>query len=133
MATNAGIAYASTFGILNGSSYTNVAEVTSITPPQYSRDAIEATHHGSPNTYREYVPGMIDGGEVSLEINYIPSNADVIITAVQAGTGQFKITHPNAISVTFNAIVTAYSPETPLDGKMNAKVTFKVTGRPTWA
>jgi hypothetical protein len=134
MPTNAAIAYSSTFGIWNGASYTNVAEVTNITPPQYTRDAIEATHHASPNSYREYIPGMIDGGEVSIEINYVPSNADVIIAALQSSSaGQFRITHANGVSVTFSAVVTGYSPETPIDGKMSATATFKVSGRPTWA
>jgi hypothetical protein len=133
MPTNAAIGYQSIFGIWNGASFTNVAEVTNVSPPQYARDAIEATHHGSPNGYREYIPGMMDAGDVTLEINYIPSAADTIIAALQAGRGQFRITLPNAISVTFSGIVTAYSPEAPLDGKMSATVTIKVDGRPAWA
>lgn len=133
MPTNAAIGYQMTFGIWNGASYSNVAEVTNITPPQYSRDAIEATHQGSPNSYREYIAGLIDAGEVTLELNYIPAAADTILTAMQAGVGQFRITHPNGVAVTFSAVVTGYSPETPMDGKMAATATFKVSGRPTWA
>lgn len=133
MPTNAALGYAITFGIWNGASYSNVAEVTSVSPPQYSRDAIEATHQGSPNAYREYIAGWLDAGEVSIEINYIPAAADSILTAMQAGVGLFRITLPNAVTCTFNAVITAYNPDTPLDGKMAASITLKVSGRPTWA
>jgi hypothetical protein len=133
MPTNAAIAYQMTFGIWNGASYTNVAEVTNINPPQYTRDSIDATHHASPNGYREYIAGMMDAGEVTLEMNYVPSASDQIITALQAGVGQFRITHSSGVTVTFSAVVTAFSPETPLDGKMVASATLKVSGRPTWA
>ena len=133
MPTNAALGYQITFGIWNGASYTNVAEVTSVSPPQYSRDAIEATHQGSPNTYREYIAGWMDAGEVSMEINYVPAAADSLLTAFQAGVGLFRLTMPNAVTCTFNAVITAYQPETPLDGKMAASITLKVSGRPTWA
>ncbi len=134
MSPNVNIGYGITFGIWNGSSYTSVAEVHEATPPQLSRDAIEATHHGSPNGYREYIPGLKDGGESTIGINYIPSAADPLIAAFNASTpGQFRITMPNGATCTFTAVVTAFAPETPREGKMVATMTFKVSGQPVWA
>ncbi len=133
MPTNAAIAYQITFGIWNGVSYTAQAEITNANPPQYTRDAIDATHHASPNGFREYIAGMMDGGEVPLEINFVPSATDPYLAAMQAGLGQFRITFNNGVTCTFFAIVTAYSPDTPLDGKMSAGITLKVSGRPVWA
>ena len=133
MPTNVGIGYQMTFGIFNGVSYVPVAEVTMATPPQYSRDAIEATHMGSPNAFREYIPGLLDAGEATIEINYVPAAVDPILTAMRAGLGQFRITYPNGTTSTFSGIITAYTPETPMDGKLAATITIKVSSIPVLA
>ena len=133
MATNAAIGYATTLGIWNGASYTAVAEITSITPPGFSRDAIEATHMASPSQHREFIAGLVDAGEVALEINYVPAVAEQLRTALTAGVGQFCITHPNGVTCTFSGVVTSYQPSTPIDDKMTAAVTIKVSGVPAWA
>ena len=133
MPTNAAIGYQMTFGIWNGTSFVNVAEVTNVTPPQYSRDAIEATHHGSPFAYREFIAGMMSAGESTVEINYTPSAVDPILTSMRAGLGRYRITVNNGMTFTFDGIITSYSPETPLDGKMAAAITIQVSGRPTEA
>lgn len=133
MPTNVGIGYQTTFGIFNGTIYVPVAEVTNATPPQYSRDAIEATHMGSPNAFREYIPGLLDAGEATIEINYIPAPVDPIITAMRAGLGQFRITYPNNTTSTFGGVITSYNPETPMDGKLSATITIKVTSIPVMA
>ncbi len=134
MTTSAAIGYGATFGIKNGGgTYDNLAEVTSIKPPAYSRDAIDATTMESPNTFREYIAGLMDAGEVQIELNYVPSASDAIIAAMVAGKGTFKITHSNSVTIVFDAIVTAYEPQIPVDDKMSASATFKVTAKPTWA
>lgn len=133
MPTNAAIGYQTTLGIWNGASYTAVAEITKVTPPQYTRDAVEATHQGSPNAYREFIAGFKDAGEVALELNWVPSATDQWLAAFNTGAGLFRITLPNGVTCTFNAIVTGYEPQTPLDDKMMASITLKVSGQPTWA
>lgn len=128
--TNAALGYGSTFGIHNGSIYVDVAEVTNITWPGYSRDAVDATHMASPDTFREYIPGLMDAGEVTIELNFQPSASDVIVAAMVAGKGAFQIEHVSGVKVQFDAIVTGYEPTVPLDDKMVASATFKVTGKP---
>lgn len=132
MATNAAIGYGAAFAIYDGvSSYVAVAEVVNITPPGRTRDAVDATHMASPNKYREYIAGLLDAGEATIEINFVPAVSDVINTAMEAGVGTFQITHPNGIRLQFSAVVTNYEPDMPIDGKMVANVTFKVSGKPT--
>ena len=128
------IAYGATFGIWNGSAYVNVAEITNVSPPQYSRDAVETTHMLSTNKYRTFIPGLLDAGEASLTLNYDASAADVIIAAMEAGTGQFKITFGDANAVVFNAVVTGYQiAEMSPEAKQSATATFKVSGQPVWS
>ncbi len=134
MPSNTTIGYQISLGIWNGvSAYNNVAEITNVSPPQYSRDAVEATHQQSANGFREYIPGLLDAGEVPLEINYVPTPSDPILTAMRAGLTQFRISLPNNVTCTFSGIITAFNPDTPLDGKMSANITIKVSGMPVWA
>lgn len=133
MTTSAAIGYGSSFGIYNGSTYDDVAEITSITWPGYSRDAIDATNMDSPDTFREYIAGLMDAGEATIEMNFVPSSSDVIIAAMVAGVGQFKITAASGVNIVFSAIVTGYEPQAPVDDKMSASATFKVTRKPVLA
>lgn len=132
-ATAAVIGYGTSFSIYGGSTYTAVAEVTNITWPGYTRDAVDATNMASPNEFREFIPGLMDAGEVTIEMNFIPSASDVILAALTTGVGQFKIAAASGVNIVFSAIVTAFTPQAPLEDKMSASATFKITGKPVWA
>jgi len=134
MPTNASIGYQMTFGIFNGTSYVTVAEVIAITPPQLTRDAVEATHQQSTNGWREYINGWKDGGEPSVTVNYVPSATDPLLAAFHASTvNQFRITHPGVLTCTFTAVITGFSPETPIDDRMTVTLDFKTSGQPVYA
>ena len=133
MATNADIGHGSSFAIGDGATPTEafvaVAEVTSITPPSDSVDVIDVTHMASPSNTREFIQGLTDPGEVSIDINFTPgSGSDTAIQAKRgAGTGNYQITFPGGTVWTFAAFLTGYEPAVPVDDKMTATVTFKVT------
>lgn len=134
MSTNADIGHGSQIAIWNGSSYDAIAEVNSIQPPGWSQDAIDVTHMTSPSGYREYIAGLKDAGEVQIAINYIPSASDAVIAAFDSATlKQFRITHPNNVTLVFTAIVTSYQTDVPVGDKMSATITLKITGKPVWA
>ena len=132
--TEAMIGYGSEFQLGDGATptetFTALAEVYSITPPSDSVDVVEATHYKSPNRTKEFIDGMIDPGECSLEMNFIPgSPADDAIQAwkLAGGRKSCRIVFPNGVNWTFSGILTGYEPAMPLDDKMTATVTLKVT------
>lgn len=133
-ATAVTIGYGSKFSLGNGASpevFTDLAEVVSITPPSDQLDIIDATHMTSPNATREFILGLNDPGECSFEMNFIPgSAADLAIQAVRTARVPLncRVTYPNLVKWTFRAILTGYEPADPVDDKMTATVTFKVTG-----
>ena len=53
---------------------TALAELTNITGPSMKVDTIDVTNFGSPNSFREFIVGLIDGGEVGIEGNFITSD-----------------------------------------------------------
>ena len=141
MTTQARIGHGTLFQIGNEASpmvYVSLAEVTSITPPGMARDSVDASHEESPGAWREFIGGMKDGGEVSVEMNFIPgslSTTRIIDTFSSDEALSCKIIFPDAAATTwtFQAICTGFEPETPMDDKMSASATFKVTGQPTFA
>lgn len=139
MSTEARIGYGTLFKTGNGASpeaFTTLAEVTNITPPNMSRDSVDATHELSPNAWREFIAGLKDGGEVSLELNFVPGGAsaaalmDELNLEPEDAPKNRQIVFKDGSIMTFRAFLTAFEPEAPIDDKMAASVTFKVTGAP---
>jgi hypothetical protein len=148
MTTNAKIGHGTLFQIFDtGQSpdaWVTVAEVTNVTPPALARDAVEATHTESPEGWHEFIPGLKDGGQVSIDLNFIPGGpgtALLLSTFDLAAALQARVMFPDgdplaspitATVWTFTAICTGFAPEAPVDGKMAATATFKITGKPTF-
>lgn len=140
MTTNADIGYGTTFSSGDGLSpetFTELAEVTKITPPNMSRDAVEASHMQSPNAWREFIAGLKNGGDVSLELNFDPDGtaatalmAELTLSGSAASKNR-QITFTDGTVFAFAGILTAFEPDAPIDDRMVASVTFKVNGEPT--
>jgi len=137
-ASQALLGYGSQFEIVSDSSpdaYVPMAEIKSITPPSADVDQVEVTHMQSPNRYREFISGLIDGGEVSFEMNFIPGSTsdsrifELLNLPVGASRRRAcRISFPNGRTWFFDAEVTGYEPDVPFDDAMTATVTLKVSG-----
>lgn len=134
-ASTAQTGFSATFAIGDGEAsetFTVVAEVTSVTPPGYSRDALEATHLTSDDGYREYIAGLRDGGEATISGNHLAANRTAMIAAVDAGLQNYRIADPDGDTYTFAGIVTAYQPGEMTPGDViGFTATVKVSGKPT--
>lgn len=119
--------------------FTTIASVTSISGPSRTKEEIEVTAHDSPDQYREFVPGLKDGGEVTLEINYDPTETthDTLDTDFEITTlRNFQLViFPGVTGEEhiwdFAGIITALGDEFPHDDKMERSVTIKISGKPT--
>jgi len=108
-----------------------IAEILDVTPPGMSRESIQSSHMGSTIAH-DFIPSKLyDGGEVTLEIAFDPNWAVPISAAAQS----VVITFPDSGSSTwtFDAFVTGYEPTDPLEDRMTASLTLKVTGAVTIA
>ncbi|MCJ8139355.1 phage tail tube protein [Falsirhodobacter halotolerans] len=134
--TKAQIGHLSTFGIKieKATTFTKVAEITNLTPPGMTRDTVDATHMESPNGTKEFIAGLAEMGEASVTIQYVPAVQDALLAAFQAGSGEFQITFPNKVTMTFKGIVTGYEwGDIVSDTKMTATLTIKCSGQATLA
>ncbi len=111
-----------------------LAEVTNITPPSDSVDDVDATHMKSPGRVREFISGLSDPGDMSLDMNYVPGEAtDAFIVAwrLSGETREVRIVHPDASAVThdqFPAYVKGYTPTMSIGEKLSATLSLKVAG-----
>lgn len=113
--------------------FTAIAGITNLGGPELERETYDVTAHDSPDAWREFVGGLKDGGEVSLDINYNPAVHDVLVADFGDDTPRdYRITWPQVLAEwDIKAVMTGFNPEAPHDDKMSAEITLKVTGKPT--
>ncbi|MDX3235651.1 phage tail tube protein [Streptomyces sp. ME03-5709C] len=114
--------------------FTAIANATGISGPGLSRETIDVTAHDSPDQWMEFVGGLKDGGEVSLDVNYDPSEHDALVADFddeEPRNYQLVFPDPDETTWTFAAILTGFEPDAPYDDKLSASLTFKVSGKPT--
>ncbi len=113
-----------------GASFVDIPGVISVDGPTEKADTIETTDLDSPNNSREHIEGLVDGGEVSVEINYEPGNTVQEAIRDKKGTpaSDYKINFPNGKTANFAALVTSFEPSFTYDGKLTANFTLKTTG-----
>lgn len=135
MTTAVGIGRNSQFHLDDASdSLTQLSEILSVALPNSQIEDVEATHMAS-GTRREYIAGLIDDGEGTIEMNYVPgSDTDVLITAALADgvTRGYKVVLPVADGstweVTGDCIVKGYEKSVPIGDRMTATMTIRFTG-----
>lgn len=128
------------FGVALTRNGNTIAEITNIGGLEVNRDMIDVTSHGSSDTYKEYIPGLKDSAEMTIEGNFKAGDTDGqigLLTDFEAGTLQvFVLTFPTGITAafTFNAYVSKFKAgDFPVDGKLPFSATLKISGKPTLA
>jgi len=128
-----------------GTSYATVGQVKDVNGPNIARGEIDVTDHDSEDGYREFLPGLVDGGDVSFDIGF-----DKTDTAQIGGPGtgllgdmeQDGCTLPawklimKACSGTaywlFSGFVNAFGMQNPVEGEQLASIGIKISGKPTF-
>ena len=111
-----------------------VGNLTSISGVELSADTIDVTTLDDTDGYREYIAGLVDGGEVSAE-GYLSDNGtneSSIIALVGGAEQECEIAFPNGAKWEFEGIVTGFSTNTSLEDPLSFSITVKVTGKPTF-
>ena len=116
--------------------YTTIAQIRDTTGPTITRTVADVTNKDSTNRWREFITGLVDGGEVSFNIVFNPDNtthttlaADLVSQTQQA----WKILTDSDDTLTFGGFVTGFTLNAPLDGEQSADLTIKVTGAVTFS
>ena len=110
-----------------------IAQVRSISGWGLSMDTIDVTSHDSTGAWREFVAGLIDGGEITLDLVFDPDNTGhtnlrTDLTSRTSNTYDIRFVDPTPQIWSFTGFVTAFSPDASVDGDLTASVTIKATG-----
>jgi len=112
---------------------TPIAQVSSISGPGLSADTVDVTTHDSPGGWEEVVVSILRNGELTLEIVYDPAaHADLIATYEGKTKQSYELQFPDDAytAFIFDAYITNFEPDMPVDGALTASITIKLTGEP---
>jgi hypothetical protein len=115
----------------------DIGYMTDIRGPSIKADTIDLSNHDSANSYKEFGLGLIDGGEISIDVRSIPgdtSGQKYFLDDLHARTErQVIITFPDGISKwTLNALPTGFDPSFNYSDPLDATLTMKVNGKPVF-
>ena len=118
--------------------YTTIPEVSKLAGPGNKFDILDVTSHDSPGGFREFIPGLSDGDNVTATIHWKPSNAvhkDIRVASYARSVRAFQTIFPDATdnTVTYPGFTTNIMPTADIGVVLEAAITVKVTGLPVWA
>lgn len=116
--------------------YATVAGVTNVGGPEIEREAYDTTAHDNPDTWRTFIGGLVDGGEVSLEVRYDPRVHDALLADFEDPEPRdYRLIWPDITGAQwdFKAVMTGFAPEGPVDDLLTAELTFQVSGKPNFS
>jgi len=119
--------------------YTTIAELLDISGPNFSLGTKDVTAQTATGAWREFVATLLDPGEVTFDINFIPTEnthdvgAGLIKDMTNRTNRNFQVVWPDVGSTTWtiSTYITGFVPKAPVDGSLGASVTLKITGQPT--
>lgn len=116
---------------------TAIGKVKSIKSPNLSVDMIDVTTMDSANSYKETLPSLIDGGEISFEALFDAGDAQQVglYSDLNNKTLQTFTILPKSESWswTVTGYVTGIEQDIPMDDAISLNVTIKVSGVPLLA
>lgn len=137
MASNAFGGVGTQFKLGDGTSsesFTAIAEVNSISGPNISVETFDTTSLDTTGGYRTFAASFIDGGEVSLEMNFTLDGYDDLLAVLNARAArnyQIVLSDTGATTFEFSAICDGLGLAVPNDDKVTATANFKISGEVT--
>ena len=124
-----------------GSGWVTISECKTISGPTFEAEEVDVTSHSSDGDFREYIRGLIDPGEITVEINYDPDHSthQNLFTWLASGDIQdwrirwASMAPGTTYEMTFTAFVRSMPISSPVDNVLTANITLRVTSQPAIA
>lgn len=123
----------------SGGTAAPIAEIIDIGEFGANRADIDVTSHDSDDTATEYIAGMIEGGEVTLNCNFISGDTsgqiafiNTDLAARTVSTYTIIMNNTNKSQFVFSAYPKSFGLKPDLKGPIKATLAFKVTGCPVF-
>ncbi len=126
-----------------GTVYVAIGQVKDISGPALARGDVDVTDHDSSLGYREFLPGLTDGGVVTFTIGFDDQNTahlQGVGTGLAGNMDQdgctlpaFELTLNSCVGTpvwTWDGYVNGYTPGMPVEGENTVDISIKVSGKP---
>ncbi len=121
---------------LAGGTVGDVGSIISMSVDGQTRDPIDISTMDSTNKFREFISGMADAGEITVEINYngaSGASANDLQTAYALGSAEeWTFTMPDTSKLVVQGFITSLGIAVPFDDKITQSFTIKLTGVPVY-
>lgn len=121
---------------LVGGTAGTIGNIISVNVGGQTRDPIDKSTMDSTSKFREFISGMADAGELTVEVNYDGAASgvgDSLSTAYQGGTAEtWTITFVDASTFACSGFITNLGFAAPFEDKISQSITIKLTGVPTF-
>jgi lysophospholipase L1-like esterase len=107
-----------------------IAESLDLMLPPLARDSIDISAGNAPGEWREFIPGMKDGGEISFQLNFTVGAYSSFEAEFNQGIKRRRILFPNGYWFPFYAFLIKLEGSIPLADRVTAAASFKVFGQP---
>jgi hypothetical protein len=107
-----------------------VAHVMDINGPGETAESEDITNHSSPQAYREKIPIILDGGDVTFDLVYVgETGQNTLRTAFEArSVDTVVLTLPDTTTITFDGFVSNWGWAVPVAGTLRGSIGITVSG-----
>ena len=110
---------------------TKVAKVQDISGPDLGGDDIDFTNMDSASGFMEFMPGLVDGGEVSITLVFTKAETALLYGYLRT-LKAYMVTFSDGSTWHFNGYIKSLGNEAPAKGGIMQTATFKVAAKPTF-
>jgi hypothetical protein len=122
-------------------SFNTIAELRKIGGPKLALETIDVTVHNTPDPWRRFIGGLLNGGEVTMELDFIPTegthsySTGLVHDMVNRVQRHFQLVFPDIGHTTweFTALVTSFDVQADPGNVLIAMVGLKISEKPTLA
>lgn len=121
----------------DGVSFSQIAKLIDMENYEISRDTFEKTlidNSDGADGYKSYGAGLKDAGEVSLTLEWSPTDTGQQDLSGDLDTDAdrwYRVEYPDGTTATFKALLTGWGKSLPIAERITRNCKFKLSGKPT--
>lgn len=118
---------------LEGESAGSIGEITRIAIGGLEASEIEVTTMDSTDAWREFIAGLLDAGELEIDLRYEKSNFDTILGLLGGSNDTWTITIPDDSTFVCDGFFKTLGNEMPVDGGVEGSASIRLSGKPVFS
>jgi hypothetical protein len=127
--TKTKLEYGDAVDVATSASWTAIAKITDITPPEIKAEDIDVSNMDSADLFSEFEPGWAEGGEVECTIQFDKTQDAAVYGLFRQPKG-WRMTFADTSMWQFNGYINSFGNEVERKGIVTTKIKLKISGKP---